>query len=76
MTGPMSGLEPTGKHVRMYGVCVYRFRDGLIAEHRIVFDSLEFVQQLGLIPREEDFSYRALVQVQRLATKTRRALHV
>lgn len=76
MTGPLSGLEPTGRHVRLGGVCAYRFRDGLIAEHRIVFDSLDFVQQLGLIPREEDFSYKAMVQVQRLATKTRRALHV
>lgn len=76
MTGPMSGFEPTGKPVRITGVCVYKFRGGLIAEHRIVFDTLDFVQQLGLLPREEEFSYKALMQLQRLATRTKRVLHV
>jgi steroid delta-isomerase-like uncharacterized protein len=76
MTGPMAGFEPTGKSARFRGVCVYKFREGLIAEHTIVFDSLDFVQQLGLIPREEDFSYKALAQLQRLATKTRKVFHV
>lgn len=76
MTGPLAGMAATGKPARIRGVCVYTFRDGLIAEHTIVFDSLDFVQQLGLIPREEDFSYKALAQLQRLATKTRKVFHV
>lgn len=76
MTGPMAGMAATGKPVRIRGVCVYEFRGGLIAEHWILFDSLDFVQQMGLIPREENFSYKALAQFQRLATKTRQALHV
>jgi hypothetical protein len=29
-----------------------------------------------LIPREDDFSYKALAQLQRLATKTRKVLHI
>jgi len=76
MKGPMVGMEPTGKTARTFGVCLYRFQDGLIAEHRIVFDRMGFVQDLGLIPHEEDVSFKAMAGMQRLTVRTKRALHV
>lgn len=76
MTGPMAGMAPTGKPFRIRGACVYKFRDGLIAEHTMVYDSMDIAQQIGLIPSENDFSFKMLAQLQRLTTKTRKVLHV
>ena len=76
MTGPMAGMAPTGKLFRIRGACVYKFRDGLIAEHTMVYDGMDIARQIGLIPSENDFSFKMLAQVQRLTTKTRKVLHV
>lgn len=74
MTGPMSGFAPTGKRARFRGVCVYKFRDGLFAEHTIVFDGVDFLRQLGLLPKEKDLSYKAMAQLQHLTTRVQRVL--
>ena len=76
MTGPLEGMAPTGKSARVRGVCQYKFRDGLIAEHTMVYDRMDMCQQLGLLPYEEDLGFKALAQVQRLSRKTRKVLHI
>lgn len=48
--GPLLGLAPTGKVVRVTGVNVGRFVDGKIAESWFNFDMLTLLQQLGAIP--------------------------
>lgn len=50
-TGVFFGIKPTGKQVNVDGVTLVRMDKGKIAEERDFFDNLEFMQQLGLIPR-------------------------
>lgn len=51
-TGDFFGIPATGKKVSLDGVTIVRMQDGKIAEERDYFDNLEFMQQLGLIPRQ------------------------
>jgi steroid delta-isomerase-like uncharacterized protein len=64
MTGPLMGFAPTGREVRFRGVCMYKFLGGQFAEHAIVFDGLDFAQQLGLLPREQTLAYKALTALE------------
>jgi len=50
-TGVFFGIAATGKPVSLDGVTLVRMENGKIAEERDFFDNLEFMQQLGLIPR-------------------------
>lgn len=50
-TGTFFGIPATGKSVNIEGVTLVRMDKGKIAEERDFFDNLEFMQQLGLIPR-------------------------
>jgi steroid delta-isomerase-like uncharacterized protein len=74
MTGSFEGMAATGKRARIRGICQYRFRDGLIAEHTMAYDRLDMCQQLGLLPYESDRSFRTFVQVQRVARGARRLI--
>ena len=75
MKGQMApGYEPTNKPVRISGTCVYRFRDGLFSDHNIVFNGLDLMQQLGLLPRETDLSFKVIMQAQNLARKATKLL--
>jgi len=49
-TGELMGMAPTGKQAQWSVVHVCRFSNGRIAEDRITFDQLGFLQQLGLAP--------------------------
>ena len=48
-TGPMNGMEPTGKAVAFRDVTILRLRDGKIIEQRGLSDYLTMFQQLGVI---------------------------
>ena len=50
-TGEFFGIAATGKHVKVEGVTLVRMEGDRIAEEQDFFDNLEFMQQLGLIPR-------------------------
>ena len=50
-TGVFFGIPATGKKVDLDGVTLVRMDHGRIAEERDFFDNLEFMQQLGLMPR-------------------------
>ena len=51
-TGLFFGIPATNKKVDIDGVTLVRMENGKIAEERDFFDNLEFMQQLGLIPRQ------------------------
>jgi len=51
-TGAFFGIPATGKKVDIDGVTLVRMENGKIAEERDFFDDLEFMQQVGLIPRQ------------------------
>ena len=48
-TGPLMGLEPTGKQFAVRHVYVWRIADGKIVEHWGSRDDLGLLQQLGLL---------------------------
>ena len=50
-TGLFFGIPATNKKVDIDGVTLVRMENGKIAEERDFTDNLEFMQQLGLIPR-------------------------
>jgi steroid delta-isomerase-like uncharacterized protein len=50
-TGEFFGIAATGKTVKVDGVTLVRMEGDRIAEEQDFFDNLEFMQQLGLIPR-------------------------
>ncbi|HEY3238273.1 MAG TPA: ester cyclase [Acidimicrobiia bacterium] len=46
----LNGIPPTGKSVRVDAISIHRMEDGQIAETWEVWDTLGFLQQLGVIP--------------------------
>jgi predicted ester cyclase len=55
-TGSLQGMPATGKAVRVTGVNVTRFTEGMIVESWFNFDMLTLLQQLGAIPAPEQGS--------------------
>jgi len=49
--GPFIGIPPTNRPVEIAGIDIYRLRDGKLAEHWHVVETLEMLQQLGVIPQ-------------------------
>lgn len=50
-TGDFFGIKPTGKTVSVEGATMATIRGGKIVEEHDFFDNMEFMQQLGLVPR-------------------------
>ena len=50
-TGLFFGIPATGQKVDIEGVTLVRMENGKIAEERDFLDNLEFMQQLGLVPK-------------------------
>ena len=48
--GEMNGIPPTGKDVRVDALSIFRMEGGKIAEMWEVWDTLGFLQQLGVAP--------------------------
>ena len=48
-TGPLPGLEPTGRPIALGGITIYRFADGKISEAWEQLDMLGMWQQLGAV---------------------------
>jgi steroid delta-isomerase-like uncharacterized protein len=58
------GFSPTGRAIELVGACLYAFRDGAIARHTIVYDGIDFLRQLGALPKGDLMA----VLMQRTAT--------
>ena len=46
----LNGIPPTGKKIEVSALCIHRMKGGKIAETWEVWDTLGFLQQLGVIP--------------------------
>ncbi len=51
-TGEFFGIPATGNEVDISGVTLGMMNNGRIAQEQDFMDNLEFMQQLGVIPRE------------------------
>ena len=49
-TGPLMGIDPTGKQVKVQGVNIARYRDGKLVESNNLFNEMSLMQQLGVLP--------------------------
>jgi steroid delta-isomerase-like uncharacterized protein len=49
-TGTVNGIAPTGKSIRVDAITIHRMAGGKIAETWEVWDTLGFLQQLGVVP--------------------------
>jgi steroid delta-isomerase-like uncharacterized protein len=49
-TGDMNGIPATGKNVKVDAISIHRMAGGKIAETWEVWDTLGFLQQLGVVP--------------------------
>ena len=45
------GIAPTGKQLSVWGIDIFRFENGKIAEWWIIDDNLGMMEQLGAIPQ-------------------------
>ncbi len=52
-TGDLSGMPPTGKHITLSGLELFRLANGKIVECWLSYDNLSLMQQLGVIPAPE-----------------------
>ena len=48
--GEVNGIAPTGRPIRVDAISIHRIRDGKIAETWEVWDTLGFLQQVGVVP--------------------------
>src|SRR5437879_6543592 len=46
----VNGIPPTGKKIKVDAITIHRMKDGKIAETWEVWDTLGFLQQLGVVP--------------------------
>ena len=46
----VNGIPPTGKKIRVDAITIHRMAGGKIAETHEVWDTLGFLQQLGVVP--------------------------
>jgi steroid delta-isomerase-like uncharacterized protein len=51
--GPLLGIAPTGKKIKIRGVQISKFKDGKMVERWGSSDELGLLQQLGAIPQPE-----------------------
>lgn len=50
--GELMGASPTGNEIVMSGTVIHRFAGDRVAEARDMWDSLSFMQQLGVVPSQ------------------------
>lgn len=51
-TGTFFGIPATGKNVDVIGCTLVKMKEGKIVQEQDFMDNLEFMQQLGIIPRQ------------------------
>jgi steroid delta-isomerase-like uncharacterized protein len=49
--GELMGLPPTGKHIAITGIDIFRLANGKLVEMWLSWDQLGMLQQLGAIPK-------------------------
>lgn len=69
--GPLDppGFAPTGRPFAVDGIDVWRFRGGLLAEVRSLYDLMDWSRQIGIVPGPGSAASRMLVAGQRLRVR-------
>ncbi|HEY2438220.1 MAG TPA: ester cyclase [Solirubrobacteraceae bacterium] len=59
-TGPIQGIEPTGKPIAVDGMDHFVIRDGKVISNFVVFDQMQYARQLGMMPPDGSAGDRAV----------------
>ena len=70
--GPLLGIEATGKPLAIDGMDHFVVRDGKVVTNFVVFDQMQFAEQIGLIPPSGSPGDRAMKTLFNAKTKVRR----
>jgi ketosteroid isomerase-like protein len=65
-------LAPTGRAVDIDGIDLYEFRDGLISRYTLIYDPVDFSQQIGLLPSLDRKVPAVVLLAQRLIASVQR----
>jgi ketosteroid isomerase-like protein len=65
-------LAPTGRAIDIDGIDLYEFRDGLISRHTLIYDPVDFSQQIGLLPSLDRKVPAVMLLAQRLIASVQR----
>jgi steroid delta-isomerase-like uncharacterized protein len=57
---PFQGINPTGKRIELDGMDHMTIRDGRLVANFVVFDRMQFGQQLGMLPADGSRQERAM----------------
>jgi steroid delta-isomerase-like uncharacterized protein len=59
-TGPVQGIEGTGKRVELDGIDHFVLRDGNVVSNFVVFDQMQYSRQLGILPSQDSVADKAM----------------
>ena len=67
--GTFTGIEATGKELRVDGMDNFVVRDGKLRSNFVIFDRMQFAQQLGVLPPDDSRQDRAMKALFNTKTK-------
>jgi steroid delta-isomerase-like uncharacterized protein len=59
-TGPVQGIEGTGKRIELDGIDHFVLRDGRVVSNFVVFDQMQYSRQLGILPAQDSVADKAM----------------
>jgi steroid delta-isomerase-like uncharacterized protein len=68
-SGPVQGIEGTGKRIELDGMDHFVLRDGKLVSNFVVFDQMQYSRQLGILPSEGSVADKAMKSAFNLRTK-------
>ena len=68
-TGPLLGIEPTGKPLAVDGMDHFVVRDGKVVSNFVIFDQMQYARQIGMMPPDGSSADKALKSAFNLRTK-------
>lgn len=68
-TGPLLGIEPTGKTLAVDGMDHFVVRDRKVVSNFVVFDQMQYARQIGMMPPDGSSADKAVKSAFNLKTK-------
>jgi steroid delta-isomerase-like uncharacterized protein len=73
-SGPVQGIEGTGKAIELDGIDHFVLRDGRIVSNFVVFDQMQYSRQLGILPAQDSVGDKAMKAAFNLKTQVAKKL--
>lgn len=74
VTGPLNGIEPTGRRISLDGIDVARFDGSTVRTNEVYYDGLAFARQVGLLPAADSAADRGMLAAFNAVTTARAAI--